>query len=382
MKKITWFLALPIILASCSDKKGAVNVNVDLANVPAQKIILYMSDGSNPASTLDSVMYDGKGKIKLKGQVEQESCLRLIFEKDAMEGKYLVLSTAGENISISGDYNKFTELKIAGSPASADLMKFFQDVNANQKKIRAIETQMESLMNAKNSDSALKAGQDEINRINAEIKNNAISFSQKSASPVNAMMAFTTIANVPDLSAVGSEVQKAAQRFPQNDFARNTYQSYQKYMNAIAAKTGQAPATTSTGMPAKDFSQPDVNGKMVSLSSMRGKYVLIDFWASWCGPCRGENPNVVAAYNKFKNKNFTILGVSLDDNKDKWLKAVEQDGLTWTQVSDLKGWENAAAQDYGVRGIPANFLVDPNGNIVAANLRGPALEAKLQEILK
>lgn len=137
------------------------------------------------------------------------------------------------------------------------------------------------------------------------------------------------------------------------------------------------------GTDAMDFSQPDTTGAPVSLSSFRGKYVLVDFWASWCGPCRTENPNVVESYKKFNKKNFTILGVSLDrpGQKDKWLNAIHEDNLTWTHVSDLQFWSNAAAQLYKVKGIPQNFLVDPKGKIVAKNLRGPALNAKLCELL-
>ncbi|HVI47568.1 MAG TPA: TlpA disulfide reductase family protein [Chitinophaga sp.] len=135
-------------------------------------------------------------------------------------------------------------------------------------------------------------------------------------------------------------------------------------------------------IPADDFSQQDVKGQPVKLSSFRGKYVLVDFWASWCGPCRQENPNVVKAYNKYKGKNFTILGVSLDEDRDRWLRAINQDGLTWTQVSDLRGWGNEVAQQYGVQSIPTNFLVDPDGRIIARNLRGEQLEAKLEQVLK
>ncbi|MBF9143662.1 TlpA disulfide reductase family protein [Hymenobacter properus] len=141
---------------------------------------------------------------------------------------------------------------------------------------------------------------------------------------------------------------------------------------------------TAVGQPAPAFSQKTPDGKTVSLADYRGKYVLVDFWASWCGPCRAENPNVTKVYNEFKGRNFDILGVSLDDEKGraKWLKAVEDDHLAWTQVSDLKGWQNEAAQRYHVRAIPQNFLVDPTGKIVAANLRGEELKTTLAKLIK
>ena len=136
------------------------------------------------------------------------------------------------------------------------------------------------------------------------------------------------------------------------------------------------------GSVAPDFTLPDVEGNLVTLSSLRGKYVLIDFWASWCPDCRKENPNIVAAWEKFKNKNFTILGVSLDRKKEPWLAAIEKDRLTWTHVSDLKDWKSDAAVAYAIRWIPMNSLLDPDGVILATGLEGEALHQKLEEVLK
>ncbi len=135
------------------------------------------------------------------------------------------------------------------------------------------------------------------------------------------------------------------------------------------------------GMPAPEFTQNDSLGNPVSLSSFRGKYLLIDFWAAWCPPCRAENPNVVEAYHKYNNKGFEVLGVSLDRSRERWLKAVQDDELVWTQVSDLKYWSNEAAALYGISSIPSNLLIDPDGMIIKKNLRGEDLHSALEELM-
>lgn len=156
--------------------------------------------------------------------------------------------------------------------------------------------------------------------------------------------------------------------------------SIQPSSSAVLHQRVNAATQFSIGGYPPDFMQEDPNGQPLRLSDFKGRYLLLDFWASWCGPCRRENPNVVKLYNKHKDKGFEILGISLDNNKQRWLNAIEKDQLTWPQISDLKGWSNVVAQQYQVTSIPKTFLLDPEGKIIGVNLRGPSLEAKLEEI--
>jgi peroxiredoxin len=188
----------------------------------------------------------------------------------------------------------------------------------------------------------------------------------------------------PNSLVAASVVQWRFVDFPDYDEASKLY----KQLGPVAKASGPGRSINKfmttwdkTAIGTKpEFAQADAAGKQVKLSDFRGKYVLVDFGASWCGPCRAENPNVVAMYSKYHSQGFEVLGVSLDSKKEPWLKAIETDGLAWTQLSDLQGWKNAVAVQYGIAAVPQNFLVDPQGKVVAKNLRGEELQAKLAQL--
>ncbi len=283
----------------------------------------------------------------------------------------LIFFVDGGKTSVSASIDSLNYGKIQGGKTQKD----YQEYNALMMNFGAKQQDMVTRFNdakAKNDGNAVAAIQAEYQAMDKEVKTSLQQFIKTHSK--SAVSGFAIYYNYQNATVAVEELEVVVALLDKSIL--NT-----KYGKLAQEKLIQMRGTM-IGYTALNFSQADANGKMVKLTDFKGKYVLLDFWASWCGPCRAENPNVVNAYNKYKEKGFTILGVSFDQNKEKWLQAVAADNLAWTHVCDLKGWGNDAAKLYGVSSIPQNYLLDKNGKILAKNLRGAELEAKLEEIFK
>jgi peroxiredoxin len=267
---------------------------------------------------------------------------------------------------IEGDLLALQNAKVTGSKTHDVFVLFNATFNPLFAKLSAFAQKLNN--GDKDADGSIRKAYGEVA---AEVNTKTDEFIVRNANSAVAPFALLVMMQLNDDPAV-MEKRLAIM----TDEAKSTF------FGQAAIKLVEDAKFASVGTEAPDFMQQDQDGKDVKLSSFKGKYVLVDFWASWCGPCRQENPNVVNAFNNYKDKNFTVLGVSLDRARDPWLKAIKDDNLNWTQVSDLKFWSNAVAVQYKIQSIPQNFLIDPKGVIIAKNLRGPDLLAKLAELLK
>ena len=393
MKKIVYVLSFAALLMACKNKSTGKKFEVSgtIRNNPARMIYLE----EVPMTTMqrivvDSAVIGSDGKYLLKTNSKEATAYTLRLDQNTYPLAAVINDAS--RITLDATFNKessqFAEsYEVKGSEASRQMKDFMVTLNNKLQAIFLNDKRTDSLMGAGASDSTISVLQNERTRLAADVRNFLITSVAQSSNPALTMFElgnYQTTANNPgfklepvSLDEVKKIVNDAASKFPSHQGVAAIKRILDEPMNKEEGWVGKE---------APEIAMPDANGNEVRLSSYRGKYVLVDFWASWCRPCRLENPTVVAAYHKFKTKNFTILGVSLDNpgGKDKWLKAVKDDNLVWTQVSDLKGWSSAVVPVYnfGETGIPYNILVDPQGKIIAERLRGNELESKLAEVLK
>jgi len=338
---------------------------------PAKSYLLQVINGKN---VVDSTLIDD-GVFQFIGTAAEPAMAQLVLDhygeglaRLGGDADATILYLEKGNINITAkDSVKYAV--ITGSKLNDDNAKYEAFLAAPEKTLKTINTEYAAASADKKKDQEFVSGlQSRFNAAMERRKELQRQYIKENPDSYVSLMALTEVAGRDVNISTVEPLYKGLSTGMRSTTA-----------GLALAKSIEAARATSIGAMAPLFTQNDVNDQPVSLASFRGKYVLVDFWASWCGPCRGENPNVVKAYNQYKTKNFTVLGVSLDrpGKKDAWLAAIKADGLEWTQVSDLKFWDNEAAKAYSIRSIPQNYLIDPSGKIIAKNLFGDELNKKL-----
>ncbi|MDN3670599.1 TlpA disulfide reductase family protein [Echinicola jeungdonensis] len=368
MKNLT-LAALVMVIAACSNEvksgfDGNVMISGKLENTPKGHLVLskYLEDRVEP---IDTIEVKNNGAFEYTLELDGPT----FYELDLYGEKQVKLALYDEDLEVKYDFDQEGSLELEGSFDTKQVLKVDELAENYQKDINDLNAEYYQAL-SKKDESTVKSIQQKAMEL--ETKQ-----SERVKETINSMEgSFASLAAIGmlnprnDFSFVDSVVQALDEKYPETKMIVNLKQQLDE-MRAL-----------SMGQPAPEISLPNPEGDTVNLSDFRGKYVLIDFWAAWCKPCRAENPNVVRLYEEYNDQGFEVFGVSLDRTKEAWEKAIEEDNLTWTQVSDLKYFNSEAASTYKINAIPATYLIDPEGKIIAKDLRGPSLENKLKEIFE
>jgi peroxiredoxin len=347
-----------IILLACLSLEAQAQkakVSGNIKGLKESTVVFSRADGDKSISDTVAVK---NGKFFWQADISNPQKVYVFFPT-----RVITFFAEPGNIQITGEADSLQNANITGS-------KTQDEADAYEKSLQDIADQEEPLFKnwgkgSKEDQIALEAKYEELSKKRKARANQYIQAHPGTAFSVSLVQDRAMMGEYNEVNKIYGLLDPSAQ---------------QSIIGRQIAKRLDVLKRSAIGEPMLDFTQNNVEGQPVRFADFKGKYVFVDFWASWCGPCRAENPNVLKAYNQYKDQNFTVIGVSLDDKKENWVKAIEKDNMPWAQVSDLKGWKNEVSTYYGIMGIPSSLLVDPQGKIIARNLRGEALNQKLAEL--
>lgn len=373
MKKFLIIILITSFFGCKEQKIGAFVIGGQIKNTMVQKIYLEeIPFTGNAPVIVDSSTIKKNGNFELRSIAREEGLYRIVLEK----GNSFLLINDDPHIRLRADANNYRKYTVEGSTASAQLHELLEKLYTTDSSFVSMQKQKDSLAGTALSDSLVTVLNHRSEQMIETRRNILTKFIDKTKSPAAICYAIGQFDPNTPTSHLKKLMDAASNRFPEHS-------GIARFKSALTVQThSEQPSYALLNKTAPEIKLPTPLGDSLTLSQFRGKYVLVDFWASWCGPCRRENPNLVAAFNKFKNKNFTILGVSLDKDKEEWTKGITEDKLTWPQISDLKFWNSVVVEPYKIDGIPFNVLIDPQGTIIASGLRGADLEKKLEALIR
>ena len=367
IKQLSLIVLIAIAFTACKPKDSFTIDGTFHNPEAAKKVFLYGMLNSNMVA-IDSTNLSEKGEFKFIRKTPSVD----FFRVSVGNHEFMLIAKNGDDIKLEADLaDKTMAYKISGANEVDKLSELNAIRNTFSKQVEKLQADFEAKVAKQPQDRATVLEsmkpqyQSYINQLNDQI----LKFAKDNKGTLASFYAMNTLSP----QEFESELVKFADEVKEDIKGNATVDAFVKQMALLKA--------VQVGQVAPEFTINTAEGKPVSLSGYKGKYVLVDFWASWCQPCRQENPNVVKVYNKYKAKNFDIIGISLDTDKAAWLGAVKADGLTWTHVSELKDFNGETVKKYQVQAIPTSYLIDPTGKIVAKNLRGEELDAFLAKTL-